>query len=70
MKCPIMTAGRMTCDDPLDFTYVDCLGSECAWWSVREEECGIHEIPMTLFVLARLLEDMLDKMPHEEQFRT
>lgn len=63
MKCPLMTAGRMTCDDPLDFTYVDCLKEECAWWVKPSESCAIVAIPRIVGFLGSELKTIKDKMP-------
>jgi len=68
MKCPIMTAGRMTCDDPLDFTYVDCLKEECAWWDATAGGCSIYLISRSLMGLVDTAIDIKEKMPHAGQF--
>jgi len=62
MKCPIMLMGRMFSDDPTDISYTECLQKRCAWWNPLQEQCD----PTGLM---GHFKELVDKIPHEEQFR-
>ena len=62
MKCPIMLMGRMFSNDPSDISYTECLKRGCAWWNDEQEQCD----PTGLL---NIFTELVDKMPHEEQFR-
>ena len=62
MKCPIMIMGRMASNDPTDISYTECLQKRCAWWNEVLEKCDPTGLLCNFITL-------LDKIPHEEQFR-
>ena len=49
--------------------FAKCTQEECAWWEKEASCCAILLIPKHLYTLERMLGMMLEKMPHEEQFR-
>jgi len=69
MKCPLIIglAGYNPDEDVL--TEADCLKEECAWYQKDLENCIVYQAGMELGVLLTFIEDLVNKMPHEKQFR-
>lgn len=69
MKCPLLAFawGNEGGKEPL--VYPDCLKEECAWWSPLGGQCSIPGIHEELHWIAERLKSLVDKMPHENQFR-
>ena len=69
MKCPLMFNGSMVVRAKLMETEIECLKEECAWWEKEANCCAALLIPRHLYTLERMLGMILEKMPHELQFR-
>jgi len=69
MKCPLMHWVKVTTHGASSSDCMDCLQGECAWrlnYRVSKDK-EIDCCSITAIALALLL--ILDKMPHEVQFR-
>ena len=69
MKCPLLCLAK-----PLEITHkepteADCLKEECAWWLEDISMCALKDLALETRYIQFRLQDMLAKMPHEEQFR-
>jgi len=49
--------------------YSDCIKEECAWWEKKARCCAALLIPKHLYTLEKMLGLLIEKMPHEIQFR-
>ena len=69
MKCPLFHRPKL--DEPGLITYEtsDCLKEDCAWWIADINMCAIRDLALELRYTQFRLQDMANKMPHEEQFR-
>jgi len=47
----------------------ECKKEECAWWDEESGQCCIFIGLTNLEFIKLRLERLVDKMPHEEQFR-
>ena len=60
MKCPLMPDKDYSIQLEKHLNAGDCIKEECAWWV--DTHCAIYWV-------VELLGKMVDKMPHEGQFR-
>ncbi len=69
MKCPLMVSGyRDRTLDPMR-PATDCLKEECAWWEKEGEGCAVMLLGLQVGTVCDQLTELLEKMPHEGQFR-
>ena len=69
MKCPLFQSRRLTDSGGWESTPQDCLKEECARWSKESNQCDpTGMLPLLIHIESRLSE-LIDKMPHEAQFR-
>lgn len=69
MKCPLRYLETHYPDEQIGRDQLDCLKEECAWWIKEADQCAAALAPRHLFTLEKMLGLILDKMPHELQFR-
>ena len=69
MKCPLFTTSSIDKGGIIDYKRWECFKEECAWWIKDDEYCCIKSGLLDLGILADVLTDIADKMPHEGQFR-
>ncbi len=69
MKCPLFMLGRQISIEARRDYKPDCLKEECAWWSEAEGNCSMLLMAAYLGGLVAIGDRLVDKMPHEEQFR-
>ncbi len=69
MKCPLMLMDWRSKPEEKSFLPKDCLKEECAWWVEPQGRCAIEDIALSLGFISTDITRMLEKMPHEEQFR-
>ena len=70
MKCPLMFMTWQATETKTKFEPMDCIKEECAWWRDDIQMCAVKDLSLELAHTQHRLADMVDKMPHEEQFRT
>ena len=69
MICPLLAkynTRELPFENPIP---VDCFGVECAWFDLSGNRCYVKALHQDLVNLFCVLKAMLEKMPHEEQFR-
>lgn len=69
MKCPLLLISSPGLGRREDTTASDCLKEECDWFSKELQQCDPTGLLPWFITLVSTLEDIVDKMPHEEQFR-
>ena len=69
MKCPLIREMHEADDGEFYYTHEDCLKEGCAWWDEDDKVCAIFNICSFLQVIGDNLYEIVQKMPHEEQFR-
>ena len=69
MKCPLLTMVAYPITEPISHTDRDCLKEECAWWSSELNQCDPTGLLPWFYDIGGHLEELVKKMPHEEQFR-
>jgi len=69
MKCPLFVTDYMLKVGEAPTHQADCLKEECAWYQKDLENCIVYQAGMELGVLLTFIEDLVNKMPHENQFR-
>ena len=69
MKCPLLSVGAYADSSQSAYESMDCLKEECAWWDEENSQCCPQTIVSTLEILNNQLLAIIEKMPHEEQFR-
>lgn len=69
MKCPLFQAGWLMKDNVGTSSEADCLKEDCAWWNSELNQCDPTGLLPWLKNIEGHLEELVDKMPHEEQFR-
>jgi len=69
MKCPLFHSEFIRMRAPELEQSDDCLKEECAVWSTEMDQCDPTGLLPWFVKLVALLEDILDKLPHEEQLR-
>jgi len=69
MKCPVLQIGVIAGQPIAKKSDSDCLKEECAWWSEEHSQCDPTGLLPWLIHIESRLSDLVDKMPHEEQFR-
>ena len=69
MKCPVLTHDEEFIPNGIKYTPKDCLKGECSWYQKDLENCIVYQAGMELGVLLTFIEDLVNKMPHENQFR-
>ena len=69
MKCPLRNTTSPYPDGQVGIDTWDCLKEECAWWDSQDKRCGLMTIAGCLKTHLGWMGDLVDKMPHEEQFR-
>lgn len=69
MKCPLIlkTFRHLSGGDTV--TVGDCLEEKCAWWDTEAKKCAALSMLGALRWISRLLSELKNKMPPEEQFR-
>jgi len=69
MKCPMqqITTAIVRGNQQVDF--FDCIKEKCTWWDKGLALCCIRTESYFLAEIAASLRTLIDKMPHEEQFR-
>lgn len=70
MKCPLMVTRILDPTDETKGKFTNCLKEECPWWNEDLEQCDPTGLLPWFIALVSLLEDIVDKMPNERQFRT
>ena len=69
MKCPLLCLGKLAVGEITQDTLSDCLEKECAWYDSIIQTCILYSLHADLAYLGARLKELVDKMPHEEQFR-
>lgn len=69
MKCPLPVIEVVPDSFPPEHGWRDCIKEECAWWIHSDQRCSILVIAAHLVGLVAVGDEILEKMPHEEQFR-
>lgn len=69
MKCPLSKSIIRVGGEASIGTMVDCLKEECAWWNEWSQVCAVKMGQVNLGSIADSLDVIMEKMPHEEQFR-
>ena len=69
MKCPLLSIYDHESRQGKVIKSLDCLKEECAWWDEENSQCCAQTIVSTLEIFNNQLLAIIDKMPHEEQFR-
>ncbi len=69
MKCPIRYNVWVDKENKPILLDQDCLKEECAWWYRENNACSILDICADIEGLHETLIDLVEKMPHELQFR-
>lgn len=69
MRCPLLVAIAIISGGGVNLTTMDCLEQECAWWGKRRIEEGTMMEACMIWQIGDLLHRLLDKIPHEGQFR-
>uniref|UniRef100_A0A6M3Y094 Uncharacterized protein n=1 Tax=viral metagenome TaxID=1070528 RepID=A0A6M3Y094_9ZZZZ len=69
MKCPLIMIRVEAWSVGPPKTKADCLQAECAVWDKVQNQCPILSIADWLENIHSVLSGILDKIPHEEQFR-
>jgi len=69
MKCPLLrlaevASGKYDLEDKSS-----CLQEECAWWDKDNSQCGVATLANGMWILDQLATGIVNKMPHEAQFR-
>ena len=67
MKCPILPQVWLPPGEKGKWQQPDCLKEECAWYQKELENCIVYQAGMELGVLITFIEDLVSKMPHEEE---
>ena len=69
MKCPLMIMAQYktrVSGFPEDF---NCLEEECAEWVETQNRCAIKDIALSLGFMSMDMTQILEKMPHADQFK-
>jgi len=69
MKCPLLWASVLNSPRQVETKHGDCLKEECAWWDEERVCCHFRTLSKQVDRLADRINEIRDKMPHEEQFR-
>jgi len=69
MKCPLLAIGKKYEVGAIYPKGADCLKEECAWWVHSDQRCSILIIAAHIIGLMACADVIINKMPHEEQFR-
>ena len=69
MKCPLLFIHWKTSKHTAFSTVSDCLKEECAWWDKDGSQCSQLAKMKVLVNIESCLELIVNKMPHEGQFR-
>lgn len=69
MICPMKFTKASDADGLLRQDAAPCERDECAWWNSHTEECMTISIGRVLNHMSDYIYKMLEKMPHEKQFR-
>jgi len=67
MKCPLFRAVNITSEFDSNWTGDDCLKEECAWWDRTAEKCVMLQLAFELDEVHTSIEELVNKMHHEEQ---
>lgn len=69
MKCPLQN--RLVSFTPEKYGYEmgECLQEECAWWLEENDCCAILTLAQGSTYIHRAVLDLVNKMPHEAEFR-
>lgn len=69
MKCPVMSQPYESGEYQSKWHGIDCLKEECPLWHPTTQSCDIDRIASNLSTIANALVGILEKMPHEGQFK-
>jgi len=69
MKCPLFAILDKLTQLGEESDYCECLKEACAVWDDKYQQCVNITIGEQLLRIANALNSLLDKMPHEGQFR-
>lgn len=69
MKCPLSNYVMERESGEDEVLLSDCLKEECGWWLDDISMCAIRDLALELRYIQLRLAELIDKMPHEEQFR-
>jgi len=69
MKCPLFIREVEATFTRNKFELSNCLGDKCAWYDEKLKGCAILTIAKMSMCLNALATEVVDKMPHELQFR-
>lgn len=69
MKCPLFYTGWLEHESEDSKQHTDCLQEECAWWDKDNGQCGVATLANGMWILDQLVTGIVNKMPHEAQFR-
>jgi len=68
MKCPQFDMAILIRGKKETIIHPDCLKEECAWWDEELECCGEVGTRVSLKLIAELLQELVNKIPHAGQF--
>lgn len=68
MKCPLFAIASKEQERRGFLTHIDCIKEECAWWDKQNDQCAVLTLGTGLWLVNKELLELLQKMPHEEQF--
>jgi len=69
MKCPLFVMGVLQGGPTRYLKNDDCLKEECAWWDAIDKRCAVVTLAGCLKSLLGWMQELVNKMPHEGQFR-
>ena len=62
MKCPKSYRGRLLTHNTVEESWVDCLKTNCEWWSETSQQCRICIISGELYSLVEVMEEIRDQI--------
>ena len=68
MKCPLFGAGYIASGKVNGSISLDCLKEECAWWDLEGQFCIALSAGIALINIDQRLKQLVEKMPHADQF--
>jgi len=69
MKCPLFEKELKTTNYGDLLVYQECLEEGCGWYDQDNGQCGVLTIARGMWILNQLVTGIVNKMPHEAQFR-
>ncbi len=70
MKCPLILMAWLLKTGEMPQKQADCFKEECVWWSGDLQMCCVRGIARELWEIEKTLQHVMNKMPHEGQFKS